>query len=104
MASSSEAPAGFHSSVPGCRGVGAERADGAGDDEAPALRRAWSAFVGMPAVHHNGGAVEFGLQEFLVGIILYRGRHGAAGIGDHPVGGDDGVAFNAMRSAHAPQR
>ena len=47
-------------------------------------------------MHDRDGAVEFGLQEILVGLVANRVGHLAAGVGDHAVGRDDGVAFDAI--------
>ena len=44
------------------------------------------------------------LQESLVGFVANRVRHGAVGVGDHAVGGNDGVPFNAMQSDHGQRR
>ena len=53
--------------------------------------------VRMPAVHDDIHTIEPAFEEFLVGPELQRGRHHAVGIGQHPVLGDDGVAFDGAR-------
>src|SRR5579864_2394983 len=56
----------------------------------------------MAAVDHDIGAIEARLEEALVGRQLERIRHDARRIGQHPVGGDDGVAFDAGDRSHDP--
>ena len=51
-------------------------------------------------MHERDGAVEFGLQEILVGLVGSRVRHLAGGIGDHAVGRNDGVALDTVRPDH----
>jgi len=52
----------------------------------------------MPSMHDDGGTVETGLEEFLVGAVANCVRHLAVGIGDHAVGRNDGVTFDAAQS------
>ena len=66
-------------------------------DQALSSRRARAAFVGMAAVDDDGGLVETGLEEALVGSIADGIRHYAVGVGDHAVGGNDDVALDAAQ-------
>ena len=83
------------------RRIGRNGRDAAGEDQALAARGARAALVGMTAVHDQCGPVEPGLQEFLVGLIVDRGRHLAFRVGDHAVAGDDDVTLDAARPEHA---
>ena len=81
-----------------CR-IGREGGDLTGHDEPLSPRGARSAFMRMPAVHDDGGTVERVLEEALIGLIADRIRHLAFGVGEHAVGGNDDIAFDA---AHRP--
>ncbi len=52
-------------------------------------------------MHHDGGAVEAFLEEMLIGVVADRLRHLAFRVGDHAVGGDDDVSFDAAQSGDA---
>lgn len=45
------------------------------------------------AVRHGSGGIQRGQKEPLITVEFQR-IHGAARIGDHAVGGDDGIAFD----------
>ena len=81
-----------------CR-IGRESGDLARYDEPFAPRCARAAFMGMPAVHDDRGAVERILEEALIGLVADRIRHLAFGIGEHAVGGNDDIAFDAAHHA-----
>ena len=49
-------------------------------------------------------SIEFGLQEVLIGVISNRVRNRAVTVGDHAVGGDNGVAHYAVRTYHCRKR
>ena len=51
-------------------------------------------------MHDDRGPIELGLQEALIGVVADGIRHHAVAIGDHAVGGNDGVALDAVRSDH----
>ena len=79
--------------------IGREGGDLTGQDEPFSPRGARSAFMGMPAVHNDGGTVECGLEKALIGLVADRIRHLAFGVGEHAVGRNDDVAFDA---SHRP--
>ena len=84
----------------GLRGIGRDRRRAMRHDEALAASGPRATLMGVTAVHDNRCAVELGLQEMLVGVVADRVRHHAVGIGNHPVGRYDGIAFNVVRSKH----
>ena len=55
-------------------------------------------------MHDDGSAVEFGLQELLVGVVANAARDRSVAIGNHAVGGDNGIAFDSVRPNHQPRR
>ena len=59
---------------------------------------AQAAFVRMTAVHNHRSLVEASLEKSLVGVVANCFRHQAFGIGDHAVGRNDDVAFDAAQS------
>jgi hypothetical protein len=61
----------------------------------PTLRR-------MTAVHHGSGGIKRCQKELLIDFEFQR-IHRAVRIGDHAVGGDDGVAFDKGRAGRAYQ-
>ena len=65
------------------------------------MRRARAAFVRMAPVNDDGGPIELGLKESLVGIVADSVRHHAFGVRDHALRGDDGVTFDAAPLDHA---
>ena len=79
--------------------IGRESGDLARYDEPFAPRCARAAFMRMPAVHDDRGAVERILEEALIGLVADRIRHLAFGIGEHAVGGNDDIAFDAAHRA-----
>ena len=79
--------------------IRSESSDPARQHEPLAPRGARSAFVRMPAVYDDRGAVERVLEEALIGLVAKRIRHRALGVGKHAVGGNDDIAFDAAHSA-----
>jgi hypothetical protein len=55
----------------------------------------------MPAMYDRGSPVERALKESLICIVADNVRHDAVGIGDHAVGGNDDVTFDAEQSANS---
>ena len=70
------------------------------DDQAVPVRRARSALVRMPPVHHRSRTVEAAMKEPLVGLNHEAGRNFSLGVGQHAVRGDDGISFDARGSGH----
>jgi hypothetical protein len=70
------------------------------NDEAPAPVGTRLLFMRVAPVHDERGAIESLGKEPSVGIDFEPIDHFAIMIGDHPVGGDDGIAFNTNRSRH----
>src|SRR5471032_813055 len=54
-------------------------------------------------VHDHVDAIETAFEETLVGVELERVRHDARGVSQHPVRGDDRIAFDATRADHGAQ-
>src|SRR5262249_31119569 len=63
-----------------------------------ALVRPRPALVRAASVHEHGGAVQLALKKSLVGVIANCSRYHAVAVGDHAVGGHDGVTLDAVRS------
>src|SRR5437660_9047350 len=74
-----------------------------GEDQPPPLRRARVGLLRMAAVGDRARTIERAMEEALVGLDLERVRHHALDVGDHAVGGDDRVAFDAERAGHGGQ-
>ena len=53
----------------------------------------------MPAVDDGRGMVERILEEALIGLVADRIRHLAFGVGEHAVGGNDDITFDAAHRA-----
>ena len=53
----------------------------------------------MSAMHDNRGTVERILEEALIGLVADGLRHLAFGVGEHAVGGNDDIAFDAAHPA-----
>ena len=82
------------------RGVGRNGLDPAGDDHAFAPFRTRAAFVRVAPMDDRGGAVHLALQEALIRFVANRLRHDAVVVGNHAIGGHNGVAFEAVRPDH----
>ena len=51
-------------------------------------------------MHDHGGPIQFSLQKPLIGLVADRIRHRAVAVGNHAVGGNDGVPFDTMLPDH----
>ena len=78
-----------------------ERGDATGENEplAPFCRLP-AALVREAAVHRGGGVRQTFVEETLIRRHHQARRLGAARVGDHAIGGDDRIAFDAPRSPH----
>ena len=72
------------------------------EDQPATAWRIWSALVRMAAMHDASRAIESGMKKFLVGFDGERSRHSTRGIGDHPVCGYYGVAFDPVSAIPTP--
>jgi len=81
------------------RRIGRDRPDLPRHHQALSSRRPRAAFVGMAAMHDDGGAIEAGLEEALIGVVADGLRHLAFGVGEHAVGGNDDITFDAAHRA-----
>ena len=79
--------------------IGRESGDLARYDEPFAPRCARAAFMRMPAVHDDRGAVERILEEALIGLVADGLRHLAFGVGEHAVRRNDDITFDAAHRA-----
>lgn len=78
------------------RRVGRKRRDLSGQDETLTVRSARAAFVRMAAMHNDRSVIQRILKETLIGIVADRRRHLAFAVRNHPVGGNDHIAFDAV--------
>ncbi len=79
------------------RRIWTQRPRSAVSDQPFAARCPRAAFVRVAAMHDGGGTIEAGLEEFLIGIVTYRGGHRAVRVGQHAVGRYDDVTFDAVQ-------
>src|SRR5262249_47030008 len=87
-----------------CQGEGrmlSERRYAMRDDQPTAPVRTQLLLMGVASVHDECRPSETLVEEPHVGIDPESIGHLAIAIGDHAVGGDDGVAFNANPLRHA---
>ena len=67
------------------------------EDQPSAPVRIRLLFMGVAPVHDERRPLEALSEELRVGIDLEGLGHFAIAVGEHPVGRDDGIAFNADR-------
>src|SRR5439155_5559272 len=70
-------------------------------DQPMAARGPRTTFVGVAPVYDRGRPVECTVEEFLVGLDFKTVRYSPVRVGEHSVGGHDGVAFDADWARHA---
>src|SRR5262249_13452570 len=82
-------------------GRGRDRRNASGEDKplAPALLCA--GLLREPSVGDHGAALESAPEQLLVRRHDQARRLHAGGVGDHAVGRDDGMAFDAIRARHS---
>ena len=86
-------PAGFHSVDPASRGSRSGGGDAARQHQ-PAAAGIGVASVADAAQDHHCGRIQRLLKQLPVGLAAQRRGIPPRGVGDHAVGGDDGVAFD----------
>jgi hypothetical protein len=81
-------------------GVVRKRGDARGQDQPTPPGGIRSTFAGVPAVDERTGAVQPRVEKLLIGLKLEHVGLDAVRIRDHAVVGDDGEAFDAIRTGH----
>ena len=56
--------------------------------------------MGMAPVHDERRLIKTPLEEFLIGLDDEVRRNASIGVSQHPLGGDDGEAFDSKRADH----